>query len=166
MSEPGEPAARLAAAAVADVPQPRGSDAASADPHPQTVLPYLRALVQLFGSDLHCKVGSPPRVRIDGRLRRLQAPVLTQEDTESMLAEVLRGDLVQEFAATHEADLHPKSSEAFPVSGEGVLIEMVQAPPWVTERFCSDEQGARGIKLVAGARHGVNTALVGPFKAG
>ena len=29
------------------------------------------------GSDLHCKVGSPPRVRIDGRLRKLQAPDLT-----------------------------------------------------------------------------------------
>ena len=34
---------------------------------------HLRALVELAGSDLHCKVGSPPRVRIDGRLRRLRA---------------------------------------------------------------------------------------------
>ena len=25
--------------------------------------------------------------------------------------------------------LHPKSNEAFPIAGEGVLIELVQAPP-------------------------------------
>ena len=69
-----------------------------------SVVPYLKALVQLFGSDLHCKVGSPPRVRIDGKLRRLQAPQLTAEDTEAMVAEVLRADLLAEFARTNEAD--------------------------------------------------------------
>lgn len=57
-----------------------------------------------FGSDLHCKVGSPPRVRIDGKLRKLNAPVLTREDTEQMVQEVLRDDLVEEFSHTHEAD--------------------------------------------------------------
>ena len=31
--------------------------------------------------------------------------------------------------------LHPKSNEEFPVSGEGVLIEMVQAPPEVVGAF-------------------------------
>ncbi|MGN6090346.1 MAG: type IV pilus twitching motility protein PilT, partial [Actinomycetales bacterium] len=71
---------------------------------PQSVLPYLRALSELGGSDLHCKVGGPPRVRIDGRLRRLQAPELTEADTEYMVQEVLRADLVTEFARTHEAD--------------------------------------------------------------
>jgi twitching motility protein PilT len=71
---------------------------------PASVLPYLRALVELSGSDLHCKVGSPPRIRIDGRLRRLQAPELTAADTEAMVAEVLRPDLVEEFGRTNEAD--------------------------------------------------------------
>jgi lactoylglutathione lyase len=33
--------------------------------------------------------------------------------------------------------LHPKSSEEFPVSGEGVLIEMVQAPPDVVRAFAA-----------------------------
>ena len=69
-----------------------------------TIEPYLRALVELGGSDLHCKVGSPPRVRIDGRLRKLQAPELTAVDTESMVLEVLREDLLDEFAKTNEAD--------------------------------------------------------------
>ena len=31
--------------------------------------------------------------------------------------------------------IHPKASDEFPVGGEGVLIELVQAPPEVTEAF-------------------------------
>ena len=66
--------------------------------------PFLRALVDCGGSDLHCKVGSPPRVRIDGRLRKLETRDLTHEDTDQMVREVLREDLVEEFDRTSEAD--------------------------------------------------------------
>ena len=69
-----------------------------------TIEPFLRALVECGGSDLHCKVGSPPRVRIDGRLRKLQTRDLTAADTETMVREVLRADLVEEFDRTNEAD--------------------------------------------------------------
>ncbi|MGN6333519.1 MAG: type IV pilus twitching motility protein PilT [Motilibacteraceae bacterium] len=69
-----------------------------------SVVPFLRALVEVGGSDLHCKVGSPPRVRIDGRLRKLQAPSLRPSDTEHMVHEVLRSDLIEEFGRTNEAD--------------------------------------------------------------
>jgi twitching motility protein PilT len=69
-----------------------------------TIEPYLRALVECGGSDLHCKVGSPPRVRIDGRLRKLQTPDLNPEDTDRMVHEVLRADLIEEFDRTNEAD--------------------------------------------------------------
>jgi twitching motility protein PilT len=69
-----------------------------------SVVPFLKALSELFGSDLHCKVGSPPRIRIDGSLRRLDVPDLTAEDTEAMVAEVLRTDLHAQFARTNEAD--------------------------------------------------------------
>jgi twitching motility protein PilT len=69
-----------------------------------TIEPFLRALVDCGGSDLHCKVGSPPRVRIDGRLRKLQTRDLTSADTEQMVLEVLRADLVEEFHRTNEAD--------------------------------------------------------------
>jgi twitching motility protein PilT len=69
-----------------------------------TIEPFLRALVECGGSDLHCKVGSPPRVRIDGRLRKLQTRDLTAQDTETMVAEVLRPDLVEEFRKKNEAD--------------------------------------------------------------
>jgi twitching motility protein PilT len=69
-----------------------------------SVVPLLKALTELFGSDLHCKVGSPPRIRIDGSLRRLDVPPLTAADTEAMVAEVLRADLHAQFAQTNEAD--------------------------------------------------------------
>jgi twitching motility protein PilT len=66
--------------------------------------PFLRSLADSGGSDLHCKVGSPPRVRIDGRLRKLETRDLTAPDTEQMLSEILREDLVEEFTRTNEAD--------------------------------------------------------------
>jgi len=69
-----------------------------------SIEPFLRALVDCGGSDLHCKVGSPPRIRIDGKLRKLQTRDLTAADTAQMVTEVLRADLVEEFHRTNEAD--------------------------------------------------------------
>jgi twitching motility protein PilT len=80
---------------------------------PQSVVPLLHALAQAGGSDLHVKVGSEPRVRVDGRLRRLQVPTLSPRDTAHMLEEVLPEDLVDEFRRTKEADF------AFSLSGVG-----------------------------------------------
>jgi len=80
---------------------------------PQSVVPLLHALAGTNGSDLHCKVGSSPRVRVDGRLRRLQAPELRPADTESMVGEVLPAELMASFNATSEADF------AYSLSGVG-----------------------------------------------
>ena len=78
-----------------------------------SVIPFLHALASTGGSDLHVKVGSAPRVRVDGRLRKLQVPDLTPDDTARMVAEVLPADLVESFQVTHEADF------AFSLSGVG-----------------------------------------------
>ena len=77
------------------------------------MIPLLHAVVKAGASDLHCKVGSAPRVRVDGRLRRLQVPSLEPVDTDHMLYEVLPADLVEEFERTHEADF------AYSVAGVG-----------------------------------------------
>ncbi|HQR79643.1 MAG TPA: PilT/PilU family type 4a pilus ATPase, partial [Actinomycetota bacterium] len=66
--------------------------------------PYLRALVDVAGSDLHLKAGVVPRIRLDGTLRPLRSGALSRQDTERMLSEILRPDLADEFAATGEAD--------------------------------------------------------------
>jgi twitching motility protein PilT len=78
-----------------------------------SIEPFLRALVDCGGSDLHCKVGSPPRVRIDGTLRKLQTRDLTAADTAQMVSEVMREDLVEEYQHRNEADF------AFSLPGVG-----------------------------------------------
>jgi len=80
---------------------------------PLSAIPLLHALAGTGGSDLHIKVGSSPRVRVDGRLRRLQVRDLTPADTAHMVDEVLPADLAEQFAATHEADF------AYSLSGVG-----------------------------------------------
>jgi lactoylglutathione lyase len=43
---------------------------------------------------------------------------------------------IRKGAAGHDiCFIHPKASEAYPICGEGVLIELVQAPPEVVEAF-------------------------------
>jgi twitching motility protein PilT len=74
------------------------------DTKPTSVVPFLTALAEFGGSDLHCKVGSAPRVRLDGRLRKLEADPLTPLDTDAMMREVMRPDLVEQFEKTNEAD--------------------------------------------------------------
>ena len=78
-----------------------------------SVIPFLHALVSSGGSDLHVKVGSGPRVRVDGRLRKLQVRDLRPADTAHMVAEVMPDNMVASFAETHEADF------AFSLSGVG-----------------------------------------------
>jgi len=80
-----------------------------------SIEPFLRALVECGGSDLHCKVGSPPRVRIDGKLRKLQTRDLTANDTTTMVSEVLRADLVEEFHKSNEADFAYSSTRSRPL---------------------------------------------------
>ena len=65
---------------------------------------YLQLLCEVDGSDLHIKVGSPPRIRLHGSLRRLEEPALTPDDTASMAAAIMRADIAEQFAKRNEAD--------------------------------------------------------------
>ena len=66
---------------------------------------YLQALRDQGGSDLHLRVGGPPRIRVNGILLPIDgAPRLTEEDTESIAAEIVRPHLVEGFARSDEAD--------------------------------------------------------------
>ena len=57
----------------------------------QDVQAVLRELVELGGSDLHLKVGSPPRFRIDGVLQAAPgSDVLEAADTEAALLRCCR----------------------------------------------------------------------------
>jgi twitching motility protein PilT len=78
-----------------------------------SVAPYLRALAELRGSDLHIKTGSPARIRIDGRLRKMQGPTMSPDQTQAMALEVMTDELRTIFATTNEADF------AYSLSGVG-----------------------------------------------
>jgi len=74
----------------------------------------LRVAAQFGASDLHCKAGSQPFVRIGGELRPiLNAPRLTQEDTLDMAFSMMSNRQKQRFKEVSEADI------AYGVSGLG-----------------------------------------------
>src|SRR5918999_744758 len=62
-------------------------------------------LLELEGSDLHLKVGTPPAVRVRGLLTYLDDyGALRPEDTEGFLKEILPDNVVSEFDHDGEAD--------------------------------------------------------------
>ena len=65
----------------------------------------LRRLSDEDGSDLHVKVGSPPRLRVNGALSKIDGePAFSSEDTVAMAAAIMRPDIAEQFAARSEAD--------------------------------------------------------------
>lgn len=65
----------------------------------------LHRAVEAHASDIHLKVGSPPTIRIDGELRRMQdLAVLTPADTEAYALDILTDRAADLFAESGEAD--------------------------------------------------------------
>jgi twitching motility protein PilT len=78
-----------------------------------TLPDLLSKTLTLGGSDLHLSVGSAPQVRVNGDLRRLDAPILTSEATRSLVYSVLSDAQKKVFEETWEQDL------AFGLEGVG-----------------------------------------------
>jgi len=68
------------------------------------IAPFLQAVVVNNGSDLHLKVGGPPKIRISGTLVPLQVDPLTVEGAETMIRETMTAAVQAQFEETHEAD--------------------------------------------------------------
>ncbi|MEX2100711.1 MAG: PilT/PilU family type 4a pilus ATPase [Acidimicrobiia bacterium] len=64
----------------------------------------LRFAVEQGSSDVHVKVGSRPRLRIDGRLREAAFDTVEPTDTERVAAAIMPPARLEEFHATGEAD--------------------------------------------------------------
>src|SRR5919198_4702204 len=64
----------------------------------------LRYMVEVGASDLHVRAGTPPFVRVDGRLHPCPVPPMSPQDTEAMAVEVLPISKASEFAETNETD--------------------------------------------------------------
>ena len=65
---------------------------------------YLLETVQLGASDLHLTAGLPPMVRVDGRVRPLDYPTLTSNNTRDMLYDVLSTEQRQRLENNWELD--------------------------------------------------------------
>ena len=81
-----------------------------------TVLDLDRLLayaVERNASDVHIKVGSPPFIRIDGRLERIDHPPVSPVETERIAFAIMPKQRAEEFLATSDADF------AYSVSGLG-----------------------------------------------
>lgn len=64
----------------------------------------LRHVVESGASDLHLKVGSPPVVRIDGELQRMDGEFLKPADTEAYATELFTQRAARDFKANGHAD--------------------------------------------------------------
>src|SRR5215470_1135694 len=73
----------------------------------------LRYAVSRRASDVHIKVGSPPFIRIDGRLERTDYEPVSPVETERIAFAIMPKQRAEEFIATSEADF------AYSVAGLG-----------------------------------------------
>ncbi len=70
-----------------------------------TIDELLRRAVEATASDIHLKVGSPPAIRIDGELMRMQdLAALTPSDTEAYAQSIFTQKAAQTFKERGEAD--------------------------------------------------------------
>jgi twitching motility protein PilT len=115
-------------------------------------------------SDLHLTVGSPPTLRLNGRLTRLEMAILTREDIHTMLYDVLTDEQKARFEATHDLDFSLELSGVgrFRVNaflqrmGEGFVLRLIPSkiktlddlamPPILKDLAMKD----RGLVLVTG----------------
>jgi twitching motility protein PilT len=64
----------------------------------------LKRMLEMGGSDLHITTNSPPRIRVDGRLRPLDQPPLTASDTKQLAYSVLTDAQKHRFEENWELD--------------------------------------------------------------
>lgn len=69
-----------------------------------TLHQLLKAAVKQGASDLHIVAGSPPVLRVDGRIVRVKTPELTAEDTRKLCYSILTDSQKGKFEAVKELD--------------------------------------------------------------
>src|SRR5687767_944196 len=98
MSDPFQPSAPAA--------QPAPVQAAPApDAQRITLQMLLKTMIDKGASDLHVSAGSPPQLRVDGRLVQLRTPALTPAETKQLCYSALSEDQRQRFEESNELDL-------------------------------------------------------------
>jgi twitching motility protein PilT len=70
-----------------------------------TIYDLLKVMIEKGASDLHITTGSPPRLRIDGKLIPLDHPQLTPVDTKTLSYSILTDAQKHKFEENNELDL-------------------------------------------------------------
>ena len=65
----------------------------------------LKIMIEGSATDLHISAGSPPRMRIDGKLKPLDNPDLTSQETKQMCYSILTDNQRRKFEEEDELDL-------------------------------------------------------------
>ncbi len=65
----------------------------------------LKVMIEKGATDLHITTGSPPQLRIDGRLVPLKSPPLTAPETKQLCYSILTDSQKQKFEENNELDL-------------------------------------------------------------
>lgn len=69
-----------------------------------SIADLLKATVDQGASDLHIATGSPPQIRVRGKLVPLDLPILTPSDTQGICYSVITDMQKKRFEETHELD--------------------------------------------------------------
>ncbi|MFQ5724205.1 MAG: type IV pilus twitching motility protein PilT [Terriglobia bacterium] len=124
----------------------------------------LKKMLEMGGSDLHLTTNSPPRIRVDGKLRPLEMPPLAASETKQLAYSVLTD------AQKHRFEEHWELDFSFGIKGlarfranvflqRGAVASVYRTIPWQIKGF--DELGLppivkqlcakpRGLILVTG----------------
>ena len=79
--------------------------ATEATPAPKyNIQELLKLMIEMSGSDLHLAAGSPPRIRVNGKLAPIEGPVLTGTDTKSLSYTILTDIQKHKFEEENELD--------------------------------------------------------------
>ncbi|MFH1422478.1 MAG: type IV pilus twitching motility protein PilT [Planctomycetota bacterium] len=78
-----------------------------------TLEELLQQLVERGGSDLHISAGSPPKLRIDGKLVNVDTEILDDEESQKLIYSILDNDQIARFERDFELDM------SFGISGVG-----------------------------------------------
>ncbi|NCN40117.1 type IV pilus twitching motility protein PilT [bacterium] len=80
-----------------------------------SIVKLLKALVDQGGSDLHLAAGSVPMMRLAGDLNKVEAPVMTTQDVEKVIAEITNQ------AQREDLKKHKSTDFAIKVSGLSIF---------------------------------------------
>ncbi|MDK3157208.1 type IV pilus twitching motility protein PilT [Kamptonema cortianum] len=65
---------------------------------------YFQAMMEFKASDLHMATGSPPILRINGELERMDAPPLVNDELKAILYEITPEQKIKQFEETGDVD--------------------------------------------------------------